>query len=77
MTDIRHAVEETCAGAFSRGPCEDGVFESLRFQTAVGAGGIGLGGPLGWVCCPVVFPGSHLVDGSRHELTQAHEGTMV
>jgi len=77
MTDIGDAVEEKCAGALSRGACEDGVFESLGFQTAAGAGGIGLGGPPGRVCCKIAFPGSHQVESSRHELTQTHERTRA
>jgi len=36
MTDIRDAVEETCAGALSGGPSEDSVFERPWFQTAAG-----------------------------------------
>jgi len=49
MTDIRYTVEEMCVGALSRGGYEDGVFERLGFQTAAGAGGIGLWAPPGGV----------------------------
>jgi len=77
MTDICEAVEETCAGALSRGACEDSVFEGFRFQTATGAGAIGLWGPPGRVRCQVPFPGSHLVDSPSHEIPQAHEGARV
>jgi len=55
MTDIRHTVEEACAGTMSRGACEDSLFERLGFQTAVGAGGIGLGGSPGRVSSQVHF----------------------
>jgi len=77
MTNIRDAVEEACAGALSRGACEDGVLERLWFQTTVGAGGIGLRGPPGGVCYQVAFPGSHLVDSPCYELAQAHKGAKV
>ena len=77
MTDIGDAGEETCAGALSRRACEDRVFESRGFQTAAGAGGIGLGGPPGVVCRQVAFPGPHLVDLPRHKLAEAHKGARV
>jgi len=73
MTNICDAVEP-CTGAVSRAACENGVFERLRFQTAVGAGGISLWGPPGGVRCQVPLPGSHLVDLSCHELAQADKG---
>jgi len=68
MTDIRYAVEETCAGALSRGACEYGVCERLWFQTTAGAGGISLRGPPGGVRRQVAFQGSHLVDPSCHDM---------
>ena len=77
MTDICDAVEETCAGILSRVACEDGVFERRGFQTAAGAGGVGLWSPPGGVCRQVAFPGSHLVDTPCHELAQAHKGVRV
>jgi len=77
MTNIYDAVEETCAGALSRGACEDSVFERLRFQTAAGAGGLGLGGSPGGMFRQVAFTGSHLVDSSCHELAQTHKGARV
>jgi len=77
MTNIRDAVDETSAGALSRGACEDSVFERLWFQTAAGAGCISLGGPPPGVCHQVAFPGSHLVDSSCHELAQAHKSARV
>jgi len=77
MTDIQDAVEETCADALSRRPCEDGVFERLRFQTAAGAAGIGLWCPPGEVSRQVTFPGSHLVDLSCHELAKDHKAAPV
>ena len=77
MTDICNAMEETRAGALSRGACEDSVFERLWFQTTAGAGGIGLWGPPRGVCHQVAFPGPHLVDSSGYELAQAHKGARV
>jgi len=77
MTDIRDAVEETCAGAQSRGRCEDSVFEGLRLQTAAGPGGIGLWGPPGGVCRELALPGSHVVDSPCNELAQGHKGARV
>jgi len=77
MTDIRDAVEETCPGALARGACEDGVFEGHRFQTAAGAGAIGLWGPPGGVCRQATLPGSHLLDSSCHEISQAQEGARM
>ena len=53
------------------------MFERLRFKTAAGAGGMGIGGPLGRVGGQATFAGSHLVDSSRHELAQAHEVSRV
>ena len=77
MTNIRYAVEETCAGGLFRGACEDSAFEGLWLQTAAGAGGIGLWGPPGGVCGQVAFPGSHLVDSPCYELAQSHKGARV
>ena len=53
------------------------MFESLRFQTAAGAGGIGIGGPPGRVAGQVTFASSHLVDPPGYAFAQAHEGTWV
>ena len=64
-------------GALSRGACEDSVFEGLTFQTAAGAGGIGLEGPPGGVRRQVALTGSHLVDSACHELGQTHKGARV
>ena len=77
ITDTRDAMEETCAGALSGGAGEDGVFEHLRFQTPVGAGGLGFRGPPQGVGGQVALPGSHLVNLSCRELVQAHEGSRV
>jgi len=77
MTDIRDAVEETCAGALSGGAGKVGVLERFMFWTEAGAGCIGLWGPPGGVCCQVALPGSHLVDSPSHELAQPHEGARV
>jgi len=57
--------------------CEDGVLERLGFKTTSGAGGVGIGGPRGWVGGQVAFAGSHLVDSACYELVQAHEGPWV
>jgi len=77
VTDIRHSMEETCAGALSQGACEDSVFEGFRLQTAAEAGGIGLWGLPGRMCRQVAFPGSHLVDLPCYELSQPHKGVGV
>ena len=77
MTDIRDAVEEACRGTLSRGACEDGVFERLRFQNAGRAGGIGLEGPPRGMCSQVAFPGARLVDASRNKHAQTHKGPRV
>jgi len=53
------------------------MLERFRFQTATGAGGVGLRRPPGGVGHQVTFPGSHLVDASRRELAQTHEGLRV
>ena len=53
------------------------MFERLRFKTAAGAGGIGIGGPPGWVGGQVTFAGSHLVDPPGYEFSQTHEGSWV
>ena len=53
------------------------MFERLRFKTAAGAGGVGIGGPPGQVGGQVTFAGSQLVGSSRYELAQAHEGSWV
>ena len=77
MTDIGYAVEKTCAGALSRGACDDSVFEGFRLQTAAGAGGIGLWGLLRGVCRQVALPSSHLVGPPCYELAQPHKGARV
>jgi len=74
MSDICDTLEETCAGALSRGACEDRVFKCLGFQTAAEAGGIGLRGPPAGVCRQVAFPGSHLIDSACHELARPIKG---
>jgi len=53
------------------------VFERLRFKTAAGAGGIGIGGPPGQVCGQVTFASSHLVDPPGYAFAQAHDGPWV
>jgi len=77
MTEISDEMEETYAGASSRETHKDRVFECLRFKTTVGARGVGLSDPPGRVGGHVGFPSSHLVDPSRHELTQPHKGPKV
>jgi len=49
------------------------VLEGFWLQAAAAAGGIGIGGPPGWVGGQVTLSGSHLVDSPGHELAQAHE----
>ena len=63
--------------ALSGGACEDGVLERLGLKTTAGAGGVGIRGPPCWVGGPVAFSGSHLVDPSCYEFTQAHKGPLV
>ena len=53
------------------------MLEGFRFQAVAGVGGIGIGGPPGWVGGQVTFSGSHLVDSPGHELAQAHERPRV
>jgi len=53
------------------------MLEGFRFQAATGAGGVGIGGPPGWVGGQVTLPGSHLVDSPGHELAQVHERPRV
>ena len=48
--------------------------EGFQLQTEVGAGGIGIGGPPGWVGGQVAPPSSHLIDSPGDELAQSHEG---
>ena len=38
------------------------MFERLRFKRAAEGGGVGVGGPPGWVGGQVTLAGSHLVD---------------
>jgi len=76
VTDIRYAVEKTCAGALSRRAC-DSVFEGFRLQTAAVAGGIGLWGLPGGMCRQVALPSSHFVDSPCYELVQLHKGAGV
>jgi len=77
VTDTGHTVEETCAGALSSRACQDGVFKRLRFQTARGAGGIGLRGWPGRFGGWVALSGSYLVHAPCHKLAQAHNGLGV
>jgi len=44
------------------------MLEGFGFQAAAGAGGVGIGGPPGWVGSQVTLSGSHLVDSHGHEL---------
>ena len=77
MTDIRDAAEEACMAPLFRGACADCVFERLRFQTPVGAGGIGLGCPPGGMCRQVAFPRPHLVDACGNKLAHTHKEQRV
>jgi len=70
-------VEKALASALSGGACENSVFERLRFKTAAGGGGVGVGGPPGWVGGQVTLAGSHLVDPPCYEHSQTHEGSWV
>jgi len=49
------------------------MLEGFRHQAATGAGGIGVGGPPGWMGGQITFAGSHLVDSARNEGAQAHK----
>jgi len=53
------------------------MFKRLRFKTAAGAGGIGIGGPPDRVGGQVTFAGSHLLDPAYDEFAQTHEGSWV
>ena len=77
LTDIREAMEDTCAGALPGGAGEDGVLEHLRFQTAAGARALCLWGPPGGVGSQVTFPGSRQVDAPCCKLVQTHQGARV
>ena len=49
------------------------MLERFRLQAATGAGGVGIGGPLGRVGGQITISGSHLMDSPGDELAQAHE----
>jgi len=53
------------------------MFEHLRFKSAAGGGGIGIGGPPGRVGGQVTFAGSHLVDPPGYEFAQPHERSWI
>lgn len=70
MTNTCDTLEETCACALPGGGAEDGelFLEPFLFQTAAGAGGIGLGGLPAEGGGEVTFSGSLLVDAPCRKL---------
>jgi len=61
------------SGPCSGGAGEDGVLEGLWFDSATEACQVWVLVEPGWVGVQVTYRRSHLVDSSRHELSQAHE----
>jgi len=66
-------MEQACPAVMSQGAGEDGVLEGFGLHATAGAGGVGIGGPPGWVGGQVTLTGSHLVHSSGNELAKSHK----